>query len=97
MRPLVIGYGQLEDALHQFNRHSSSIHVALLSQMITDVATVTVDVPTFGCTEKNKNKWTKPSATKFHLKPAGKQWGGGACPRAEEISLPVVVAHDYER
>lgn len=90
MRPLVIGYGQLEDTLHQFNRHSSSIRVVLLSQMITDVATVTVDVATFGCTEKNKNKWTKPSATKFHLKPT-------ACPRAEEISLPAVVAHDYER
>ena len=52
----------------------SGLHYANNSPLAGDgtyEVTVTVGVPTFGRTEKNKDLWTKPVTTKFHFKLAG--------------------------
>lgn len=52
----------------------SGLHYALNTPLAGDgryEATVTVGVPTFGRTEKNKDVWTKPVVSKFHFKLAG--------------------------
>jgi uncharacterized protein involved in high-affinity Fe2+ transport len=54
----------------------SGLHYGYNSPLAGDgtyEATVTVGVPTFGRTEKNKDMWTKPVSTKFHFKLAGKK------------------------
>ena len=52
----------------------SGLHYALNTPLAGDGvcdATVTVGVPTFARTEKNKDSWTKPVVAKFHFKLAG--------------------------
>ena len=52
----------------------SGLHYAYNTPLAGDgnyEATVTVGVPTFGRTAKNKDLWTKPVITKFHFKLAG--------------------------
>ena len=52
----------------------SGLHYALNTPLAGDgryEATVTVGVPTFGRTEKNKDVWIKPVVSKFHFKLAG--------------------------
>ena len=52
----------------------SGLHYAYNSPLAGDgtyEVTVTVGVPTFARTEKNKNLWTKPVTTKFHFRLAG--------------------------
>lgn len=54
----------------------SGLHYGYNSPLAGDgtyEATVTVGVPTFGRTEKNKDMWTKPVTTKFHFKLAGQK------------------------
>jgi hypothetical protein len=53
---------------------SSGLHYALNTPLAGDGvydATVTVGVPAFARTEKNKDSWTKPVVAKFHFKLAG--------------------------
>ena len=49
----------------------SGLHYALNSALAGDgtyLATITVDVPGFGRTEKDKDLWSKPATAKFHFK-----------------------------
>lgn len=52
----------------------SGLHYAFNSPLAGDgsyAATVTVGVPGFGRTAKDKDKWTRPISTNFHFKLAG--------------------------
>lgn len=52
----------------------SGLHYAYNSALAGDGnydVTVTVGVPTFGRTAKNKDLWTKPVTSRFHFKLAG--------------------------
>lgn len=54
----------------------SGLHYAYNTALAGDGSydvTVTVGVPSFGRTSKNRNLWTKPVTTKFHFKLVGKK------------------------